>query len=51
MRNTILLWCLALTASLLLGAFAHMCSAEVPNGALANGSPSTALKRRANMHF
>lgn len=49
MRNTILLWCLALTAFLLLGAFAHMCSGEVPDGALANGSPSTALKRRANM--
>lgn len=51
MRNTILLWCLALTASLLLGAFAHMCWAEEPDGALAGGSPATALKRRANLHF
>lgn len=51
MRNTILLWCLALTGSLLLGAFAHMCSSEVPIGAFANGAPSMALKCQANIHF
>lgn len=51
MRNTILLWCLALTGSLLLGAFAHMCWGEVPIGAFANGAPSMVLKRRANIHF
>lgn len=51
MRNTILLWCLALTSSLLLGAFAHMCLGEVPIGAFANGPPFTALKDRANIHF
>lgn len=51
MSSTILLWCLALASSLLLGALAHMCLGEVPIGAFANGAPSVALKCQVNVHL
>lgn len=51
MRNTSLLWCLALTSSLLLGALAHMCLGEVPIRAFPNGSSSMARRCQRNVHF
>ena len=42
MRNTSLLWCLALTNSPLLGILPHMGRGEVPIRVLSNGSTSMA---------
>lgn len=50
MRNTSLLWCLALPSSLLLGVLAHMCLGEVPIRAFPNGSSSMALRCEGNVH-
>lgn len=51
MRNTSLLWCLALTSSLLLGVLAHMCLGEVPIRAFPNGSSSVVLRGESKVHF